>query len=50
MDLEKTLSRQLGMRVQVRPGKKKGRGRLIVHFASLDQFDEIMGKLGVSVD
>jgi ParB family chromosome partitioning protein len=48
LDLEKSLSRQLGLRVQVRSGKKKGRGRLILHFGSLDQFDELMGRLGVS--
>jgi ParB family chromosome partitioning protein len=46
-DLEKSLSRQLGMRVQVRAGRKKGNGRLIVHFATLDQFDDLMSKLGV---
>ena len=49
-DLEKTLSRQLGLRVQVRSGSKKGKGRLILHYASLDQFDEIMGRLGVGVE
>ena len=48
--LEKTLSRQLGMRVQVRAGKKKGRGRLILHYGSLDQFDDLMSKLGVATD
>jgi ParB family chromosome partitioning protein len=47
LDLEKSLSRQLGMRVQVRAGKKKGQGRLVVHYASLDQFDDLMSKLGV---
>jgi ParB family chromosome partitioning protein len=46
-DLEKSIARQLGLRVQVRPGAKKGKGRLIVHYASLDQFDELLGRLGV---
>jgi ParB family transcriptional regulator, chromosome partitioning protein len=49
-DLEKSLSRQLGLRVQVRAGKKKGNGRLILHFGSLDQFDDLMSKLGVSTE
>jgi len=49
-DLEKNLSRQLGMRVQMRSGAKKGKGRLIVHYASLDQFDELLTRLGVSVE
>ena len=47
LDLEKSLSAQLGMRVQIRSGAKKGRGRLIVHYGSLDQFDEILARLGV---
>ena len=50
LDLEKSLSRQLGMRVQIRSGAKKGRGRVIVHYASLDQFDELLGRLGVKAD
>lgn len=49
LDLEKAISRQLGMRVQVRSGKK-GRGRLTIFYASLDQFDDLMQRLGVRVD
>ncbi len=49
-ELEKSLSRQLGLRVQLRTGAKKGKGRLILHYASLDQFDELMGRLGIKVD
>jgi ParB family transcriptional regulator, chromosome partitioning protein len=50
-DLERSLSRQLGMRVQVRSGSSgKGRGKLILHYASLDQFDELLGRMGVSVE
>jgi len=49
LDLEKTISRQLGMRVQVRSGAK-GKGRLTIHYASLDQFDELLGKLGVRTE
>ena len=47
-DLEKSLSRQLGMRVQLRAGAKKGKGRLVIHYTSLDQFDELLGRLGVT--
>jgi ParB family chromosome partitioning protein len=50
MDLEKSLARQLGLRVQVRAGAKKGRGRLIIHYASLDQFDELLHRLGVRAE
>lgn len=47
-DLERRLSRDLQMRVQVRQAGKKGRGRLIIHYGSLDQFDDLVGKLGLS--
>ena len=49
-ELERTLSRQLNVRVQLRTGRKKGRGKLILHFTSLDQFDEIMNRLGVTTE
>ncbi len=48
-DLEKNVARQLGMRVQIR-GAKKGRGRLVIHYASLDQFDDLLSRLGVQAD
>ncbi len=48
-DLEKSISRQLGMRVQVR-SSGKGRGRMVVHYANLDQFDELLAKLGVKAE
>lgn len=46
-DLEKSLSGQLGLRVQLRAGTKKGRGKLILHYGTLDQFDELLNRLGV---
>ena len=46
-DLERRLSRDLQMRVQVRQTSKKGKGRLIIHYGSLDQFDELVNKLGL---
>lgn len=49
-DLEKSLSRQLGLRVQVKSSSKKGKGRLVVHYGSLDQFDELLSRLGVSAE
>jgi ParB family chromosome partitioning protein len=45
LDLEKSLSRQLGMRVEVRSAAK-GKGKLILHYSSLDQFDDLLQKLG----
>lgn len=49
IDLERTIARQLGMKVQVR-GSKKGRGRLVIQYASLDQFDQLLDRLGVKTD
>ena len=49
-DLEQSMSRQLGMKVQIRSAGKKTRGRLVIHYASLDQFDELMSRLGVRSD
>lgn len=49
-DLEKTISRQLGMRVQVRRSGSAGKGRLVIHYASLDQFDQLIGRLGVDTE
>lgn len=46
-DLEKSLTRQLGLRVQVRSAAKAGKGKLIIHYGNLDQFDELMSRLGV---
>jgi len=46
-DLEKSLARQLGMRVEVRSAAK-GKGKLVLHYASLDQFDDLLQKLGVT--
>jgi ParB family chromosome partitioning protein len=48
-ELEKTISRQLGMPTQVHRGSK-GKGRLVIHYASLDQFDQLISKLGVEVE
>lgn len=47
-DLEQQLAEQLQTRVKVRPGRKKGSGTLTIEFYTLDQFDALMAKLGVS--
>lgn len=46
-DLENSLTSQLGLRVQVKSGAKKGKGRLVIHYSSLDQFDQLLERLGV---
>jgi ParB family chromosome partitioning protein len=49
-ELEANLSKQLGMRIQMRGGAKKGRGKIVIHYASLDQFDELMRRMQLEVD
>jgi ParB family chromosome partitioning protein len=44
-DLERSLASQLGLRVQLRAGQK-GKGRLVIHYANLDQFDQLLERLG----
>jgi ParB family chromosome partitioning protein len=49
-ELEKSFARQLGMRVQIHSTPKKGKGKVVIHYASLDQFDQLLAKLGVQTD
>src|SRR5205814_6000530 len=49
-ELERSLSRQLNLRVQVRGSRKKGHGRLVLHYTSSAQFDDLMTRLGVRMD
>ena len=48
--LEKSLSRQMGLRVQLKSGANKGKGRMVIYYTSLDQFDELIGRLGISAE
>lgn len=47
-NLEKAISGQLGMRVSVR-SKSRGKGSLMINYSTLDQFDELMARLGVKI-
>ena len=49
VDLQQQISQQLGTKVKVSPGRKKGSGSLTLDFYSLDQFDNILHKLGVDL-
>jgi ParB family chromosome partitioning protein len=49
-DLEKSFTRQLGMRVQIRSGANKSKGRIVIHYGSLDQFDQLSERLGIRTD
>lgn len=50
VDLEKQIAQQLGTKVAIRPGRKKGAGTLSIEFYSLDQFDALVSQLGVKTD
>lgn len=45
-DLQRKLGEHLGSKVVVRPGRKKGAGRLTIDFYSLDEFEGILARLG----
>ncbi len=50
VDLEKQITEQLGTKVSIKPGRKKGAGTLSIEFYSLDQLDAVIGQLGVKTD
>jgi hypothetical protein len=49
-DLEKRVGEELGTRVKIRTDKSRTRGRVVIEFFDLDQFDGLLGRLGVRVD
>jgi ParB family chromosome partitioning protein len=48
-DLEKRLSDHLGTRVQLRPGKKRGAGSMVVEFYNAAQFEGLLERLGFTL-
>jgi len=48
-NLAKQLTHNLGLRVQVVKGAKKGSGRVILNYGSLDEFDALLRKLDVTL-
>lgn len=48
LDLENKLSRQLGTKVSIETHKNGQRGRIIIEFYSLDEFDSITERLGLT--
>ena len=49
-DLEKQIGQQLGTRVKIKAGKKKGAGTIAIDFYSLDEFDALLARLDVKAD
>lgn len=49
-DLERQIGEQLSTKVQIKTARKKGAGTLSINFYNIDQFDELLGKLGVKAE
>lgn len=49
-DLEQTFTRHLGMKVQIRASSTRGRGKLIIQYKTLDEFDSLKERLGIEID
>lgn len=49
-DLEAQLTRAVGTRVVIRPSRRKNRGRIVIDYYSLEDFDRIAGALGLDLD
>jgi ParB family chromosome partitioning protein len=45
-DLEQQLAQHLGTKVRIITGRKRDRGRLVIEFYDLDQFDGLLGRMG----
>jgi len=46
IDLEENLTRSVGTRVKILPGRAKHSGRIVIDYYNLDDFDRIAGTLG----
>ena len=49
-DLEKQIGQSLGTKVRLKPARRKGAGTLSIDFYSIDQFDALLGRLGVAAE
>jgi ParB family chromosome partitioning protein len=49
-DLQDQLTRHVGTKVTITPGRAKDTGRLIIDYYSLDDFDRIVSSLGANID
>jgi ParB family chromosome partitioning protein len=48
-DLEERFRSTLGLKVQIEEGPKANTGRVVFHYASLDDFDRLLERLGIAV-
>ena len=45
IDLEQELSRKLGTKLRIFPGRRKGTGKIVIQYFTLDEFDRITGAI-----
>lgn len=50
LDLESQLTRTVGTRVLINPGRAQNTGRIVIDYYSLDDFERIAGRLGLRED
>jgi ParB family chromosome partitioning protein len=50
IELEQELSRKLGTKLRIFPSRRKGSGKLVIQYFSLDEFDRIVGALTGKTD
>ena len=50
LDVERQLSQAVGAKVSIRPSKRKNRGRIVIEYCSLDDFDRISEALGARIE
>ncbi len=49
-DLENRLQQAVGTKVAIKEGRRKGRGRIVIDYYSLDDFDRISNMLGLETE
>ncbi|RPI62825.1 MAG: ParB/RepB/Spo0J family partition protein [Planctomycetaceae bacterium] len=50
VDLEDQLTRTVGTKVCIQPGRAKNTGRIVIEYYSLDDFDRLCGTMGLTVE
>lgn len=50
VDLERRLQSLLGTKVNIKPNKRGQRGRIIIDYHSIDEFDRLTSQMGLSVE
>ena len=48
--LEELFGQQLSTKVEIAESRRKGSGKIVIHYYSLDDFDRIRDRLGVSAE